>query len=826
MNPFLEQALDYARRGWAVLPLRPGEKLPLLQDWPKRATTDEATIRRWWAATPRANIGVCAGASALVIVDLDVKNGQNGPSAWAALKVDNDTVASQTASGGLHLFYAAPEGFAGNRRILEPGIEILAGRSYAVLPPSVLGDPLHSAPGLSLAPPGTLRQPSAAGGAYEWLGPPETTRLAPFPQAVLERLVGGAEGRPALPGAARPGDDAPGAGPDLGGRQDLRGHGGGGAYARAALERELANMAQAQPGARNDTLNRAAYSLGRLAAAGSLERGEVEAALLAAALAAGLGEREARATIASGLRAGAVSGAALPRAAGAPAGRAALPAALPAADAPGAGPDRGGREDLRGRAAAGAALPGGDEQGPPLLDYACLEEELGRDACPWLDAYVAFSQTWSPRSFEGFHEACAIWLLSTVAARRVVVSYGGERHTNLYLLLAGRTTLHAKSSATGIAWELLRACSLDYLLAADEATPQAFVRAMAGGGLPEGYDRLDAERQAAIKLRLGFSGQRGWYAEEFGSWLASMVRTDGVMADFRGLLRKLDDCPPQYSRSTIARGDEVIDRPYLALIGNLTPADLRPLARRGAQLWGDGFLARFAFVTPPAGEVLTGEFPREDRAIPAALSEPLVQWHRQLGLPRVQIDDVYDAQGKPGGEKRVTVTPPPPQVCRMSDEVWTALHCYNRAMLELAQDSDLTDLDGNYGRQHEKALRVAALLASMENEGRIELRHWARAQAMAERWRLYTHRLYAQVTRLEQSAWAEAEAKIVEVVRRWQGSEKYPEGLTASEIARFTYGLGAGEVRGYADQLVQAGALGKHRVKLAERYTLPTAEGS
>jgi len=42
-----------------------------------------------------------------------------------------------------------------------------------------------------------------------------------------------------------------------------------------------------------------------------------------------------------------------------------------------------------------------------------------------------------------------------------------------------------------------------------------------------------------------------------------------------------------------------------------------------------------------------------------------------------------------------------------------------------------TGLDGSYGRHHEKALRVAALSASWENDGKIELRHWAKAQEMA-----------------------------------------------------------------------------------------------
>jgi hypothetical protein len=168
---------------------------------------------------------------------------------------------------------------------------------------------------------------------------------------------------------------------------------------------------------------------------------------------------------------------------------------------------------------------------------------MGAGACCWLDEYIAFSRKWSPRSFDGFHEACGLWLLSTIAARRVMVHFGRPRFTNLSIQFAGRTTLFAKSSAAEIAISLLRACGLQYLLAPDESTPQSFLRALAGGDLPPDYDQMGSEQQALARLRLGFCGQRGWFAEEFGSRLASIMRVDGVMAEFRGLLRHLDDCP-------------------------------------------------------------------------------------------------------------------------------------------------------------------------------------------------------------------------------------------------------------------------------------------
>jgi hypothetical protein len=63
-------------------------------------------------------------------------------------------------------------------------------------------------------------------------------------------------------------------------------------------------VAAARPGTRNDTLNRAAFRLGQLAAAGKGNLDVLTAPLLDAALTAGLTEPEALATINSGLTAG------------------------------------------------------------------------------------------------------------------------------------------------------------------------------------------------------------------------------------------------------------------------------------------------------------------------------------------------------------------------------------------------------------------------------------------------------------------------------------------------------------------------------------------
>jgi hypothetical protein len=76
------------------------------------------------------------------------------------------------------------------------------------------------------------------------------------------------------------------------------------AWARAALDGEAARVRTAPNGSRNNALNRAAFSLGQIVAGGALERRVVEQVLVESAIAVGLTEREARATISSGLRSG------------------------------------------------------------------------------------------------------------------------------------------------------------------------------------------------------------------------------------------------------------------------------------------------------------------------------------------------------------------------------------------------------------------------------------------------------------------------------------------------------------------------------------------
>src|SRR4051794_12784225 len=83
-DTMLEWALAYAAAGYAVVPChtiingqctcggcrKPG-KHPRINDYDNRATSDEATIREWWAHWPGSNIGIGLKNSGVISVAPD-----------------------------------------------------------------------------------------------------------------------------------------------------------------------------------------------------------------------------------------------------------------------------------------------------------------------------------------------------------------------------------------------------------------------------------------------------------------------------------------------------------------------------------------------------------------------------------------------------------------------------------------------------------------------------------------------------------------------------------------------------------------------------------
>ncbi|MEU2428690.1 bifunctional DNA primase/polymerase [Streptomyces sp. NPDC007861] len=330
-NP-LRAALWLAAQGYAVHPLAPGLKVPVrgcdrcspgTAERPNSAyvehdgracpchaegrpchgvlaaTTDPDRIAAWWARRPEAGVGVAAGPSGLVILDVDCHGGEVPTEAELllpgielpddiapgsildgrdvlALLVEvrratlpgcaPETLTVRTPSGGLHYWFRAPAGTQWRPQAGALGwqLDVRAGVSYAVAP-------------------GTVTR----SGTYTALGDCRTVAELPVWLARdLDRT--GHRVRPERPRVALP--------------WHSRGVSTG--YVAAAIEAELRAVAEALPGTRNDTLNRAAFALGTLCDAGRLDRAQVADVLADAARHAGLPDREAETAIRSGLTAG------------------------------------------------------------------------------------------------------------------------------------------------------------------------------------------------------------------------------------------------------------------------------------------------------------------------------------------------------------------------------------------------------------------------------------------------------------------------------------------------------------------------------------------
>jgi len=135
-NELLAAALKYAQRGWHVFPCQPRSKRPLTKHGLKDATTDVTTIAQWWQQFPAANIGIATGRSSLAVIDLD---GEEGFRSWLELCEEHNlpTDVPEVITGkGVHLYFTTRDGARPATRIAA-GVDIRAGESYVIAPPSV-----------------------------------------------------------------------------------------------------------------------------------------------------------------------------------------------------------------------------------------------------------------------------------------------------------------------------------------------------------------------------------------------------------------------------------------------------------------------------------------------------------------------------------------------------------------------------------------------------------------------------------------------------------------------------------------------------------------
>lgn len=142
---FLDQALALASRGFHVFPCKRNGKLPAIDDFPNRATTDPEQIKAWWGKRSY-NIGISTSRfgenQALCVVDVDTKEGKKGDETLLGLELDGYdlpvTLEQATPSGGRHLLYTTPEPCKQGVDVLGSGLDIRSRGGYILGPGSVI----------------------------------------------------------------------------------------------------------------------------------------------------------------------------------------------------------------------------------------------------------------------------------------------------------------------------------------------------------------------------------------------------------------------------------------------------------------------------------------------------------------------------------------------------------------------------------------------------------------------------------------------------------------------------------------------------------------
>lgn len=160
----LDHALRLARLGFPVFPLVGDSKLPLIEDFPNRATRNETTLGQWFwdpvLSWPQPyNVGISTTRfgvdEALIALDVDDKNGKNGSQELLKLEMRGlelpPTYEQTTPTGGRHIVYRAPVAVRGGVDRLAPGLDVKSHGGYIVASGSTIGGKAYTDNGQPVA---------------------------------------------------------------------------------------------------------------------------------------------------------------------------------------------------------------------------------------------------------------------------------------------------------------------------------------------------------------------------------------------------------------------------------------------------------------------------------------------------------------------------------------------------------------------------------------------------------------------------------------------------------------------------------------------------
>ncbi|HKI53426.1 MAG TPA: DUF3987 domain-containing protein [Anaerolineales bacterium] len=437
---------------------------------------------------------------------------------------------------------------------------------------------------------------------------------------------------------------------------------------------------------------------------------------------------------------------------------------------------------------------------PSFAQMSDAEIKLGKKAGKFIDDYISFAIKDAPMTPHLFHQTYALAILSTAIARRVFVNMGASKsiYPNLYILLSAPSTLYTKTTGYKTALEVMKMAGLSHLLLPDGVTPQSLITELSNRP-QDNYQNWNQEEKEEWQNERLFAAQRAWWMDEAASMLSWFQQKH--LAELKNIILRFYECESKIKISTIARGRETVRNIYLTICGPTTPAALRQHLKT-PEYWSGGLFARFLLVTPDTAPVRV--FFPDPFPIPPAL----VKHINHLMFEKLETPK----------ENALGSTPAPPAIeATLAPGVKRRWDKYHKAMYSLVEKKRIPEkLESSYGRFHEKAIKIAILLATSDwarmakgNPLVVKDAHWFRAQEITEGYRASLHRMIEDAsTPLE----SEEDELAIRILARLKTSRRNSRREIAIDLHMQT-GVKRNQLEMILDQLLKDGILVEKEIK-------------
>jgi hypothetical protein len=110
-NESLIEAVKLAKRGWHLLPIKSGEKRPILDDWGNKASADAKQIERWSVQFPACNWGLLLGPKS-GIIDVEDDSPEGREILESAMELSGVVTPCYSSGKSIHRLFQYDERFS------------------------------------------------------------------------------------------------------------------------------------------------------------------------------------------------------------------------------------------------------------------------------------------------------------------------------------------------------------------------------------------------------------------------------------------------------------------------------------------------------------------------------------------------------------------------------------------------------------------------------------------------------------------------------------------------------------------------------------------